>query len=148
MIIELLGSQFKRSYLSEDLDIPYIIQLPHMGEDQRRKLENEAKSWLQIQINEIALKKACAVKSDQSDEHLCAEMKDYLEHCYHIISTSLDRHLFGKQNKINQDLNVQLQESQNVEEKNLLLQIANYSDKNDLRGVLKNKKIIQNEDSN
>ena len=78
MIIELLGSQFKRSYLSEDLDIPYIIQPPHMVEDQRRKLENEAKSWLQIQINEIALKKACAVKSDQSDEHLCAEMKDPL----------------------------------------------------------------------
>lgn len=147
MIIELLGSQFKRSYLTEDNDLPFIIQPPHMSEDQRKKLENEAKSWLQIQINEIALKKSCAVRADQNEEHLCAEMKDYLEHCYHIISTSLDRHLFAKQNKINQELNIQLQDSQNIEEKNLLLQIANYSDKNDLRGVLKNRKIIKNEDS-
>ncbi len=36
-----------------------------MNEEQRRKLENEAKSWLQIQINEIALKKACAIKGDE-----------------------------------------------------------------------------------
>jgi len=148
MIIELLGSQFKRSYLTDDLDMPYIIQPPHMSEDQRKKLENEAKSWLQIQINEIALKKACAVKSDQNDDQLCAEMKDYLEHCYSIISTSLDRHLYSKQNKINNELNVQLQEAHNLEEKNILAQISNYQNKNDLRGVLKNRKIIQNEDSN
>jgi hypothetical protein len=36
-----------------------------MTEEQRKKLENEAKSWLQIQINEIAIKKGCALKSDQ-----------------------------------------------------------------------------------
>lgn len=36
-----------------------------MNEDQRKKLENEAKSWLQIQINEIALKKSCAIKPDE-----------------------------------------------------------------------------------
>ena len=148
MIIELLGSQFKRSYLAEDTDLPFIIQPPHMSEDQRKKLENEAKSWLQIQINEIALKKRCAIKSDQSEENLCAEMKDYLEHCYHIISTSLDRHLYVKQNKINNDLNLKLQESQNPEEKNILSQISSYSEKNDLIGVLKNKNIIQNEDNN
>jgi len=148
MIIELLGSQFKRSYLAEDTDLPFIIQPPHMSEDQRKKLENEAKSWLQIQINEIALKKGCAIKSDQNEDHLCAEMKDYLEHCYHIISTSLDRHLYVKQNKINNDLNLKLQESQNPEEKNILSQISSYSEKNDLRGVLKNRSIIQNEDNN
>lgn len=36
-----------------------------MTMEQRKKLENEAKSWLQIQINEIALKKKVALKSDQ-----------------------------------------------------------------------------------
>jgi hypothetical protein len=36
-----------------------------MNEDQRKKLENEAKSWLQIQINEIALRKGCALRSGQ-----------------------------------------------------------------------------------
>lgn len=36
-----------------------------MNEEQRKKLENEAKSWLQIQINEIALRKGCAIKTDQ-----------------------------------------------------------------------------------
>ena len=29
MIIELLGSQFKRSYLTDDIDIPFIIQPYH-----------------------------------------------------------------------------------------------------------------------
>jgi hypothetical protein len=38
---------------------------PSMTEDQRKKLENEAKSWLQIQINEIALKKSCAIKPNE-----------------------------------------------------------------------------------
>ena len=36
-----------------------------MSHEQRKKLENEAKSWLQIQINDIALKKKAALKSDQ-----------------------------------------------------------------------------------
>ena len=40
-----------------------------MTEEQRKKLENEAKSWLQIQINEIAIKKGCALKSDQKYLH-------------------------------------------------------------------------------
>jgi hypothetical protein len=117
MIIELLGSQFKRSYLAEENDSPSILvflfyfrknQLnfylleyfyillshlknpdcaflnmfnfkikflnlitkhpPLMNEDQRKKLENEAKSWLQIQINEIALRKGCALRSGQKLE--------------------------------------------------------------------------------
>jgi len=36
-----------------------------MSHEQSKKLENEAKSWLQIQINDIALKKKAALKSDQ-----------------------------------------------------------------------------------
>jgi hypothetical protein len=36
-----------------------------MTDEQRRKLENEAKSWLQIKINEISLRKRCAIQTDQ-----------------------------------------------------------------------------------
>ena len=43
----------------------YINKQFKLHLEQRRKLENEAKSWLQIQINEIALRKKCAIKSDQ-----------------------------------------------------------------------------------
>ena len=72
-----------------------------MSEDQRKKLENEAKSWLQLQINEIALRRECALKSsEKTEENLCSEMRDYLEHTYNVVSTSLDRHLYVLQNKI------------------------------------------------
>jgi hypothetical protein len=35
-----------------------------MTEEQRKKLENEAKSWLQIKINEIAIKKNCSLNPE------------------------------------------------------------------------------------
>lgn len=70
-------------------------------------------------------------------------MKDYLEHTYNIISTSLDRHLYSKQKKINAELNDNLKDKGGNKELNLLEQISKYSDKNDLRGALKNKDIIQ-----
>ena len=134
-----------------------------MNEEQRRKLENEAKSWLQIQINEIALKKACAIKGDEtysyefniikikyqilfwfcfSEDQLCAEMKDYLEHTYNIISTSLDRHLYSKQKKINSEISSNLKDSNTNDENDIINLITTYSEKNDLRGVYKNKDII------
>jgi hypothetical protein len=40
-----------------------------MNDEQRRKLENEAKSWLQIKINETALDKNCAVRPNQRFDH-------------------------------------------------------------------------------
>ena len=103
-----------------------------MTEEQRKKLENEAKSWLQIQINEIALKRKCTIKNDKKylslilslfliilnslfirkqiqhnqsvEEELCNEMKEYLEHTYNIISTSFDRHLYQLLKKLESDL--------------------------------------------
>jgi hypothetical protein len=73
-------------------------------------------------------------------------MKDYLEHTYNIISTSLDRHLYSKQKKINAELSEDLKgkgDKFKEKELSLLEQIARYSDKNDLRGTLKNKEILQ-----
>jgi hypothetical protein len=65
MIIELVGAQFKRSYLTDEKDNPFLLITPTLNEDQRKKLENEAKSWLQIQINDIALQKRCALSKNQ-----------------------------------------------------------------------------------
>ena len=65
MIIELLGDQFKRSYLSDEIECTNALSPPGMPEEYRKKLENEAKSWLQLQMNEIALKKSCAIRADE-----------------------------------------------------------------------------------
>lgn len=80
MIIELVGAQFKRSYLTDEKDNPFLLIPPNLNEDQRKKLENEAKSWLQIQINEIALQKRCALTKNQRLELRIVHFKyTYLE---------------------------------------------------------------------
>lgn len=73
-------------------------------------------------------------------------MKDYLEHTYNIISTSLDRHLYSKQNLINAEINSNLKDVKNSKEIDLLKKISNFSDKNDLRGALKNKNILKSDE--
>ncbi len=35
-----------------------------MTEEQKKKLENEAKSWLQIKINEVAIRKSCSLNPE------------------------------------------------------------------------------------
>lgn len=118
-----------------------------MSHEQRKKLENEAKSWLQIQINDIALKKKAALKSDQvyrefvnthlslllriiepynffREDELSSEMKDYLEHTYNIVSTNLDRHLLIKQKQL---------KSEGSNKANKI------SSQNDLRDILRSK---------
>ncbi|RNA12572.1 hypothetical protein BpHYR1_009056 [Brachionus plicatilis] len=133
MLIELLGPQFKRSYLPDESDDALILNPPLMAEEQRKKLENEAKSWLQIKMNEIALKKKCAIKTNQSEDELSSEMKDYLEHTYNVVSTSLDRHLYLKQNNINfENLDDDKEPQSSVKQ-------------NDLRDALRKKKSESNE---
>ncbi len=148
--MELLGDQFKRSYLSDETEDVLILNPPSMSEEYRKKLENEAKSWLQLQINEIALRKSCAIKADESEDQLCVEMKDYLEHAYSIISISLDRYLFSKQKQVNKQAYsaINTENGYGQEETSLLQQITNYSNKNDLRGAFKNKSILHNNSSN
>lgn len=73
-------------------------------------------------------------------------MKDYLEHTYNIISTSLDRHLYSKQNLINSEINSNFKNVKNSKEIDLLMKISEFSDKNDLRGALKNKNIIKSDE--
>lgn len=63
MILELLGPQFQQKYFRIEPDLPYLLSLRYMSEERRRKLENEAKSWLQIQT----LKTAIEVKAGTSN---------------------------------------------------------------------------------
>lgn len=60
-------------------------------------------------------------------------MKDYLEHTYNIVSTSLDRHLYLKQRNIQ---NKTATSKENTQEK--------LSTLNDLRDALKNKTTESN----
>jgi len=55
IILELLGPQFQRKFFPTDPDIPYILTPSYMPEEHRHKLENEAKSWLQIQTYNAAV---------------------------------------------------------------------------------------------
>ncbi|CAF5084565.1 unnamed protein product [Rotaria sp. Silwood1] len=55
ILIELLGTQFQWKFFRLEPDIPHILISPYMFEDHRRKLENEAKSWLQIQVFKAAV---------------------------------------------------------------------------------------------
>lgn len=55
MIFELLGSQFQRKYFRMEPDLPYLLRPRYISEEHRRKLENEAKSWLQIQTLKTAI---------------------------------------------------------------------------------------------
>ena len=117
-----------------------------MSEDQRKKLENEAKSWLQIQITDIALRKGCALKSGQNDDNLANEMKDYLEHTYNIVSTSLDRDLYVKQTKASKKINDIKNDTKiklNDKEKDSISSAMNdYKGKNNLREILKYQKNL------
>lgn len=63
-------------------------------------------------------------------------MKDYLEHTYNIVSTSLDRHLYLKQNNI---------KFENVDDEN---EAIGNNKQNDLRDALHKKKMESIEKTN
>ncbi|CAF4437336.1 unnamed protein product, partial [Adineta steineri] len=55
MLIELLGRLFHIKLLRSEPYDPNSLGPPLITEEHRRKLENEAKSWLQIQTHKSAL---------------------------------------------------------------------------------------------
>ena len=72
-----------------------------------------------------------------SDDQLSNEMKDYLESTYNIVSTSLDRHLYVKQNKAANIINTVHKNDKKSDE---LVAIMNeYKTTNNLRDILKYK---------
>ncbi|CAF1669432.1 unnamed protein product, partial [Didymodactylos carnosus] len=55
ILIELLGTLYQWTVFRAEPDQPSLLLPPMMPEEHRRKLENEAKSWLQIQTHRAAL---------------------------------------------------------------------------------------------
>ena len=72
-------------------------------------------------------------------------MKDFLEHTYHVITTSMDRFFYIKQNNLGQGLKKRQQEIEDdkdfdVKSVRSLNMLQKYASKNTLRELLKNKK--------
>jgi hypothetical protein len=75
-------------------------------------------------------------------------MKDFLEHTYHVITTSMDRFFYVKQNKLGQGLKKKPQEIKNNDDKDFddiksvrsLNMLQKYASKSTLRELLKNQK--------
>jgi hypothetical protein len=74
------------------------------------------------------------------DDEICAEMKDYLEHTYEIVSTSFDRHLYSKQTKITNNLEKsKINPKMAKKAENISDVLAEFRGTNNLRDVLKFK---------
>ncbi|CAF3664627.1 unnamed protein product [Rotaria sp. Silwood1] len=99
ILIELLGTQFQWKFFRLEPDIPHILISPYMFEDHRRKLENEAKSWLQIQVFKAAVDIGATVTEDQDTNRLSNDMKNFLEYTYEIVCKSFERYLYQIQHK-------------------------------------------------
>ncbi|CAF0990782.1 unnamed protein product [Rotaria sordida] len=99
ILIELLGTQFQWKLFPMEPDIPYILIPPYMLEEDRHKLENEAKSWLQIQVFKAAVEIGATVTEDQDINQLSNDMKNFLEYTYEIVSKSFERYLYQIQYK-------------------------------------------------
>ncbi|CAF4338623.1 unnamed protein product, partial [Rotaria sp. Silwood2] len=99
ILIELLGLQFQWKFFQLEPDIPCILTPPYMLEEHRRKLENEAKSWLQIQAFKAAIEIGATVTEDQDANRLSNDMKNFLEYTYEIVCKSFERYLYQIQQK-------------------------------------------------
>ncbi|CAF2926066.1 unnamed protein product [Rotaria sp. Silwood2] len=99
ILIELLGKLFQWKLFRSEPDTPHILLPPVMPEEHRRKLENEAKSWLQIQTHKSALEIGAAVTEDEDINHLSNDMKNFLEYTYQIVRKSLERYLYQVQQR-------------------------------------------------
>ena len=82
-----------------------------------------------------------------SDNELSNEMKDYLEHTYNIVSTSLDRDLFVKQTKaakvINDIKNNPKINLNDKEKETISVAMSEYKGKNNLREILKYQRNLK-----
>jgi hypothetical protein len=79
-------------------------------------------------------------------------MKDYLEHTYNVITTSMDRYFYIKQNKLGQGLKKKPEDfelnDKDFDAKSVrsLHMLQKYASKNTLRELLKDKKNSSNKE--
>ncbi|CAF2093633.1 unnamed protein product [Rotaria magnacalcarata] len=136
ILIELLGKLFQWKLFRTEPDTPTIILPPTMPEEHRRKLENEAKSWLQIQTHKSALEIGAAVTEDEDINHLSNDMKNFLEYTYQIVRKSLERYLYQVQQK--EQLKHEEQKSQEISKKKAQDQLTGGTK---LRSILRDAKL-------
>ncbi|UJR31743.1 hypothetical protein I4U23_019221 [Adineta vaga] len=132
MLIELLGTQFQGKFFKTEPDNPSILNSPNMTEEERRKLENEAKSWLQIQTLKVATEIGAAMKENDQMGHVSDDMTKFLEYTNQIVWKALERYLYQYQQK-----ELQKQEEQKVQEMN------KYKHQNALAGGSKLRSILR-----
>ncbi|UJR14936.1 hypothetical protein I4U23_001918 [Adineta vaga] len=135
ILIELLGKLFHIRLLRSESYHPNSLRPPAMSEEYRRKLENEAKSWLQIQTHKSALEIGAAVTEDEDINKLSNDMKNFLEHTYQIVRKSLERYLYQVQQKESTK-----QEEQKLQEANKRKHLDELNSGSKLRSILRDSK--------
>ncbi|CAM2720415.1 unnamed protein product [Rotaria socialis] len=122
ILIELLGTQFQLKLFSSQPDMPHLLTPPFMSEEHRRKLENEAKSWLQIETFKAAVEIGATVTEDNDIDQLSNGMRDFLEYTYQIVCKSFECYLNEiKQREIMKQEQQKLQEINNVKNQNEII---------------------------
>lgn len=136
ILLELVGQQFQSTYFLDEYDQSYLLKPPFMSDDERRKLENEAKSWLQIQTQKSAIDIHAAVNIDENENYLSNSMKLFLEYAYEITSKSLERYLYKLEEK--QALIEEREKLEEIRKKKHLLELTGRAK---LRSILHQSKF-------
>ncbi|CAF1615883.1 unnamed protein product, partial [Adineta ricciae] len=135
MLIELLGAQYQKKFFGTELDNTSILNVPDMTKEQRRILENEAKSWLQIQTLKAASEIGAAKKDSDETTRSSAEMADFLEYTNQVVWKGLERYLYQVQQKEFQE-----RETQKLHEMNKLKRYSELTGGSKLRFILRDSK--------
>lgn len=100
MISEMVGLEFLTKFFPQNEYDPQILE--EMTPEARKKLETEAKKWLQSAINKAAVETGCQSQSmtELSGEPPNVEMVEFIDHTRQIMQQALDRHLFIKEQEI------------------------------------------------
>ncbi|CAF3505876.1 unnamed protein product [Adineta steineri] len=133
ILIELLGSQFQQKFFVNEPDNPHILMPPNMLKEDRTKLENEAKSWLQIQTLKAATEIDAVMKeNDHHTNHLSNDMKNFLTYTNQTVSTSFERYLNQLQQK---------QEEEKLQELNKIKRQKELTGSSKLRSILPDSRM-------
>ncbi|CAF1075101.1 unnamed protein product [Adineta ricciae] len=135
MLIELLGAQFQKKFFRTELDNSSILNVSAMTKEQRCKLENEAKSWLQIQTLKAASEIGAAKKDIDETTQSSAEMAEFLEYTNQVVWKGLERYLYQIQQKEFQE-----HETQKLHEMNQIKRYSELTGGSKLRFILRDSR--------
>ncbi|XP_074641943.1 uncharacterized protein LOC141899489 [Tubulanus polymorphus] len=95
MILNLVGTEFKKTYFPDVEYKPFLLEPPNMHKEQRDKLKAEASAWLSSQVYKAAKEVDCSrvLPGMEPAENVCPEMLVFLQNTYNTFQTGLDRQL-------------------------------------------------------